>query len=488
MNPYCTCKICKQKTSQNQAQYCSTCAYAKGVCAICGKVVQDISMYKMSEGGTFGKVRERDPSSFKSPEQLAREEATHELVAHLAAVGQVGRMPTKSMLEGGGKGALAATLIKSYGGLNAAADALGLSKRHLVEEEARKEARQQAAQKAQEQQARRRGGGGGGGGSGGGGGGDDDDAPPGVRQPAPAPAPAPARARARTRPAAAPAPAPAAAAPGGAAAAPDGGWQYDPNSGLFFSVAAQAYWDAKSKMFFRDGKWSIGCRFASPLFYTRSTPPARPASPSGSVGSSSSNPSASSPAAAFPRRPRRPPASSSPLRRLRRLHLSVKSAARPRCSAASASSDLPAPSPPLRRRHPPAFEHLRAEVCNLGALAVGRRQLGGAAELLRRRERLLPLRDQPQHRVRVGHRLGRRRARAQPRRLPVLLRDLLPIPPVGHVEHALRPGGGDVVEVSVEGRLRFGQLLHVEESVGEVEASERQPVRAAGRGRGVSEV
>ena len=152
-NPYShVCKICKQKTSQNQAQYCSTCAYAKGVCAICGKVVQDISMYKMSEGGTFGKVRERDPSSFKSPEQLAREEATHELVAHLAAVGQVGRMPTKSMLEGGGKGALAATLIKSYGGLNAAADALGLSKRHLVEEaEARKEARQQAAQKAQEQ-------------------------------------------------------------------------------------------------------------------------------------------------------------------------------------------------------------------------------------------------------------------------------------------------------------------------------------------------
>ena len=149
-NPYShVCKICKQKTSQNQAQYCSTCAYAKGVCAICGKVVQDISMYKMSEGGTFGKVRERDPSSFKSPEQLAREEATHELVAHLAAVGQVGRMPTKSMLEGGGKGALAATLIKSYGGLNAAADALGLSKRHLVEEaEARKEARQQAMRKA----------------------------------------------------------------------------------------------------------------------------------------------------------------------------------------------------------------------------------------------------------------------------------------------------------------------------------------------------
>ena len=35
------------------------------------------------------------------------------------------------------------------------------------------------------------------------------------------------------------------------AAAPDGGWQYDPNSGLFFSVAAQAYWDAKSKMFER---------------------------------------------------------------------------------------------------------------------------------------------------------------------------------------------------------------------------------------------
>ena len=38
MNPYGSgCKICKMKTSQTNAIYCATCAYAKGVCAICGK-------------------------------------------------------------------------------------------------------------------------------------------------------------------------------------------------------------------------------------------------------------------------------------------------------------------------------------------------------------------------------------------------------------------------------------------------------------------
>lgn len=92
-------------------------------------------MYKMSEGGSgWHKVRDRDPKSFKSPEQIAREAAKEELVDFLASTGQVGRMPTKAALEAAGKKALAATLVSSFGGLHAAADALGLSKRNLIEE------------------------------------------------------------------------------------------------------------------------------------------------------------------------------------------------------------------------------------------------------------------------------------------------------------------------------------------------------------------
>ena len=40
-NPYgAACKICKLKTQQNHAMYCSLCAYSKGICAICGKQVR----------------------------------------------------------------------------------------------------------------------------------------------------------------------------------------------------------------------------------------------------------------------------------------------------------------------------------------------------------------------------------------------------------------------------------------------------------------
>eukprot|EP00958_Prasinococcus_capsulatus_P016513 scaffold1827_cov421-Prasinococcus_capsulatus_cf.AAC.27 len=44
------CQGCKQKVAQN-AKYCHTCAYAKGLCAMCGKEAVDISAFKMSEGG-----------------------------------------------------------------------------------------------------------------------------------------------------------------------------------------------------------------------------------------------------------------------------------------------------------------------------------------------------------------------------------------------------------------------------------------------------
>ena len=135
-NPYSnSCKICKLKCQQNNAVYCTICAYAKGLCSICGKVVQDTRMYKMSEGGNgWHTVKDRDEKSFKSPDQIAREESQTELLEFLADTGSVGRMPTRVIMEAAGKKELAATLARVYGGLFAAADAFGLSKRFLNEE------------------------------------------------------------------------------------------------------------------------------------------------------------------------------------------------------------------------------------------------------------------------------------------------------------------------------------------------------------------
>ncbi|KAJ9689614.1 hypothetical protein PVL29_012354 [Vitis rotundifolia] len=47
--PYGTtkCIICKQQVHQD-AKYCHTCAYTKGVCAMCGKQVLDTKYYKQS--------------------------------------------------------------------------------------------------------------------------------------------------------------------------------------------------------------------------------------------------------------------------------------------------------------------------------------------------------------------------------------------------------------------------------------------------------
>ncbi|RYQ93839.1 hypothetical protein Ahy_B09g100068 isoform B [Arachis hypogaea] len=41
------CIICKQQVHQD-AKYCHTCAYSKGVCAMCGKQVLDTKFYKQS--------------------------------------------------------------------------------------------------------------------------------------------------------------------------------------------------------------------------------------------------------------------------------------------------------------------------------------------------------------------------------------------------------------------------------------------------------
>ena len=59
--------------------------------------VLDTSVYKMSEGGnSWHTVRERDPKSFKSAEQIEREETRADLSAHLEATGQVGRSGWRS--------------------------------------------------------------------------------------------------------------------------------------------------------------------------------------------------------------------------------------------------------------------------------------------------------------------------------------------------------------------------------------------------------
>ncbi|KAG8998237.1 hypothetical protein FRB94_006977 [Tulasnella sp. JGI-2019a] len=42
------CKDCKQTVSQNSAKYCHGCAYKKGLCSMCGKQIQDTTMYTMS--------------------------------------------------------------------------------------------------------------------------------------------------------------------------------------------------------------------------------------------------------------------------------------------------------------------------------------------------------------------------------------------------------------------------------------------------------
>ena len=80
------------KVQQNHATYCTVCAYSKGICAICGKQVLDITMYKMPEGGTsLHTVRDREEAKFKSAEQIAREKAqevrgSHTTFAHRRAL------------------------------------------------------------------------------------------------------------------------------------------------------------------------------------------------------------------------------------------------------------------------------------------------------------------------------------------------------------------------------------------------------------------
>ncbi|KAJ1919039.1 hypothetical protein IWQ60_005634 [Tieghemiomyces parasiticus] len=47
--PYANkCKLCKGALHQAHAQYCQSCAYKKGMCALCGVQILDTRMYKQS--------------------------------------------------------------------------------------------------------------------------------------------------------------------------------------------------------------------------------------------------------------------------------------------------------------------------------------------------------------------------------------------------------------------------------------------------------
>eukprot|EP01112_Ceratiomyxa_fruticulosa_P014567 TRINITY_DN4188_c0_g1_i1.p1 TRINITY_DN4188_c0_g1~~TRINITY_DN4188_c0_g1_i1.p1 ORF type:complete len:103 (+),score=14.58 TRINITY_DN4188_c0_g1_i1:167-475(+) len=41
------CKICKSPVTQGHT-YCQGCAYKKGICSMCGKLILDVKMYKQS--------------------------------------------------------------------------------------------------------------------------------------------------------------------------------------------------------------------------------------------------------------------------------------------------------------------------------------------------------------------------------------------------------------------------------------------------------
>lgn len=41
-------RICRQKVHQAGSHYCQSCAYKKGICAMCGKKLLDIKNYRQS--------------------------------------------------------------------------------------------------------------------------------------------------------------------------------------------------------------------------------------------------------------------------------------------------------------------------------------------------------------------------------------------------------------------------------------------------------
>lgn len=131
-NPYATsrCSVCKQSAAQNGAKFCQPCAYAKGVCAICGKQVLDTRFYNMGDGAARP-TRVVDPKEFH-PEGWTPEGSP---AAADAADGGDGKRPARS--RGVAKGvrpgskqpaasaAVAAPPAPAAGGATASAEAAG---------------------------------------------------------------------------------------------------------------------------------------------------------------------------------------------------------------------------------------------------------------------------------------------------------------------------------------------------------------------------
>uniref|UniRef100_A0A0K8TPZ9 Cysteine-rich PDZ-binding protein n=1 Tax=Tabanus bromius TaxID=304241 RepID=A0A0K8TPZ9_TABBR len=45
---FAPCRICRQKVHQIGSYYCQSCAYKRGICAMCGKKLLDTKNYKQS--------------------------------------------------------------------------------------------------------------------------------------------------------------------------------------------------------------------------------------------------------------------------------------------------------------------------------------------------------------------------------------------------------------------------------------------------------
>jgi protein-arginine kinase activator protein McsA len=229
-NPYASaCKACGLKTQQHNAKYCSSCAYTKGLCPVCGKQVLDTSSYVMRGGNhSSHAVRARDEANFKSAQQIARDAAREDLLQHIKATGGVGKMPTRAALDKAGKADLAKRLIESYGGLHAAADALSLSKRSLdVEAEKHGAAKRQTARGGCEP-------------------------PLGDASAGDAAAGGAAAAQHGLESATSPA-APDVTRDNNAASS--SAWQLDAASGLYYQLSTEAYYDSRTQLYGVDGKW-----------------------------------------------------------------------------------------------------------------------------------------------------------------------------------------------------------------------------------------
>ena len=85
-SPYASkCSVCKQSLHQ-QGIYCQTCAYAKGLCSMCGLKVIDTTFYRQSGGGDpDGAAKRRAEAAAQLEKDVKEEAAKREAQAAFAA-------------------------------------------------------------------------------------------------------------------------------------------------------------------------------------------------------------------------------------------------------------------------------------------------------------------------------------------------------------------------------------------------------------------